>query len=68
MLKQLYLFEFQVYCDMETDGGGWIVFQRRGPYDIQTSFTNGWSDYKLGFGDLTKDFWLGNYLTFHIQF
>ncbi|CAL8142462.1 unnamed protein product [Orchesella dallaii] len=54
-----------VYCDMETDGGGWTVIQRRGePVDPlagerRESFIRTWNEYEDGFGSLTSDFWLG---------
>ncbi|CAL1281177.1 unnamed protein product [Larinioides sclopetarius] len=50
-----------VFCDMETSGGGWTVIQRRGDYRKSVDFfLKSWYSYKKGFGDLRRDFWLGN--------
>lgn len=43
-------------CDMTTDGGGWIVFQRR---IYKTNFYQNWATYKAGFGNQNENFWLG---------
>ncbi|RUS69223.1 hypothetical protein EGW08_023013 [Elysia chlorotica] len=45
-------------CDTITDGGGWIIIQRRAHGDVD--FYRDWEEYKTGFGDLRGDFWLGN--------
>ena len=45
-------------CDMTTDGGGWMVIQRRLPNGT-VNFTRCWSNYENGFGDLDGEFWYG---------
>lgn len=47
-----------VYCDMTTNGGGWLTFQRR--FNGQTSFYRRWNEYANGFGSVSNEFWLGN--------
>ena len=52
--------EFDVFCDQETQGGGWTVIQQRN--DGSLSFTRTWDEYKNGFGTVgsQSEMWLGN--------
>ncbi|XP_018588508.2 tenascin-like isoform X2 [Scleropages formosus] len=47
----------QVFCDMTTDSGGWIVFLRR--RNGKVDFYRNWKNYTEGFGDPEDEFWLG---------
>ena len=47
-----------VYCNVTTDNGGWIVIQRN-RINNQLSFYKNWREYEEEFGDLNKDFWAG---------
>ncbi|XP_063407211.1 microfibril-associated glycoprotein 4-like [Mytilus trossulus] len=51
---------FDVYCDMNTVGFGWTVFQSR--MNGTVDFFKGWCEYEIGFGNLKSEFWLGNKL------
>ena len=43
-----------VYCDMETTDGGWIVMQRN-IKDGFATFKRAWKEYEEGFGDLDSN-------------
>lgn len=52
------------YCDMENNGGGWMVILRRGSGYRKGKFREGMFDklyraYTRGFGKLNRDFWMG---------
>ncbi|RXG58265.1 Techylectin-5B [Armadillidium vulgare] len=49
----------KVFCDQETDGGGWTVLQQRKDIPNRENFYRKWTEYKLGFGNLSGEFWLG---------
>ena len=44
-------------CDMTSDGGKWMVIQRR--INGSVDFYLNWTDYVYGFGDLDGEFWYG---------
>ncbi|VDO31430.1 unnamed protein product [Haemonchus placei] len=52
---------YNVFCDMTTAGGGWLVFQRR-VNDSDPFWDHTWAEYRNGFGKLGPNttFWLGN--------
>ena len=50
--------KFLVRCDMETDGGKWLVIQRR-INGSNVNFRRNWTEYVNGFGDLEGEFWYG---------
>ncbi|XP_015414916.1 PREDICTED: angiopoietin-4 [Myotis davidii] len=54
----------KVFCDMEANGGGWTLIQRRANGSV--NFQRNWKDYKQGFGDLAGEHWLGNELVHHL--
>ena len=47
-----------VYCDINTTNGGWIVIQRNKKNSL-VNFNRNWTDYEKGFGDLHTEFWYG---------
>ncbi|KAH9504353.1 Ficolin-1-A [Bulinus truncatus] len=51
-------YDINFLCDTKTDGGGWIIFQRR--VHKYVTFERNWDEYKYGFGKICKDYWLGN--------
>ncbi|KAI5729307.1 hypothetical protein M8J76_001207 [Diaphorina citri] len=51
----------KVFCEQEVGEGGWTVIQRRDDFgDPRENFNRDWNDYKNGFGDPSKEFWMGN--------
>ncbi|XP_055698557.1 angiopoietin-4 [Phlebotomus papatasi] len=51
----------KVFCEQEIGDGGWTVIQRRDDFgEPRENFNRDWADYKNGFGDPSKEFWLGN--------
>ncbi|XP_011196814.2 ryncolin-1-like [Zeugodacus cucurbitae] len=49
---------FYVYCLLDHKGGDpWLLIQRR--QDENIDFYRNWNDYKTGFGNMEKSFWIG---------
>ena len=46
-----------VFCDMESNQGGWTVFQKR--FDGTVEFFRKWHVYENGFGNSDGEYWLG---------
>ncbi|XP_076748667.1 uncharacterized protein LOC143422125 isoform X3 [Xylocopa sonorina] len=51
----------KVYCEQDIAEGGWTIIQRRDDFgEPRENFNRDWADYKNGFGDPAREFWLGN--------
>ncbi|XP_044316962.1 microfibril-associated glycoprotein 4 isoform X2 [Drosophila rhopaloa] len=48
---------FFVFCDQKVRGGGWTKVVNRN--DGKEDFSRKWADYKIGFGPLTTEFFIG---------
>uniref|UniRef100_A0A182JV29 Fibrinogen C-terminal domain-containing protein n=1 Tax=Anopheles christyi TaxID=43041 RepID=A0A182JV29_9DIPT len=48
---------FLGYCEQNSSGGGWLVFQYR--YDGSVDFYRNWTQFRDGFGSVDGEFWLG---------
>lgn len=48
---------FYSYCKGVDEGAMWTVILSR--VEDDTSFLRGWTDYKFGFGNINKSFWIG---------
>lgn len=48
---------FLVECDAKTEGGDWILIQRR--QDGSVDFYRNWEEYKKGFGKIEGEFFIG---------
>ncbi|KAF0302008.1 Techylectin-5A [Amphibalanus amphitrite] len=46
-------------CDLDGDGGGWTVIQKRDDIQPRQNFYLDWHHYKWGFGELDGEFWWG---------
>ncbi|XP_069160387.1 angiopoietin-1 [Procambarus clarkii] len=49
----------EVYCDHHTAGGGWTVMVARRKLPRHISFNRTWHEYEVGFGDPSKEYWIG---------
>lgn len=47
----------EVFCDQQTDGGGWTVIHKR--FNGSVDFQRVWNAYKRGFGNKDGEYWLG---------
>ena len=54
---EMYNVKYYARCDMSSDGGKWMVIQRR--INGSVDFYRNWTDYVNGFGDLEGEFWYG---------
>ena len=50
----------EVWCDQDTDGGGWTVILKRLPVSgEQLNFKKPYSSYKKPFGEAEFEYWIG---------
>ncbi len=57
-IKTPYKYTKFVSCDLETDGGGWMVILRRG-YKNKFRYSWAFHNYRRSFGRVDRDYWMG---------